>query len=110
MAKELISLFQGYRIALDVQRPGEEKKRTLGMLLLSSGNYICQQNQTCPQEKKVNEATADLLDHSEEPSHYKHSDDQARQDSDGTSHSIPLCLFVAILGGEGPDVKAATAT
>ena len=56
------------------------------------------------------EATADLLDQSEEPSHYKHSDDQARQDSDGTFHSIPLCLFTAILGGEEPDVKTATAT
>lgn len=41
----------------------------------------------------MDEATADLLDQSEEPSHYKHSDDQARQDSDGTSHSIPLYLF-----------------
>jgi len=58
----------------------------------------------------VDETTADLLDQSEEPSHYKHSDHQARKDSDSTSHSIPLYLFVAILGGEGPDVKATAAT
>jgi hypothetical protein len=56
----------------------------------------------------VDKATADLLDQSEEPSHYKQSDDEARKDSDGTFHSIPLYLFGAILGGEGPDVKAAT--
>jgi hypothetical protein len=57
----------------------------------------------------VDEATADLLDQSKEPSHHKDSDDQARKDSDGTFHSIPLCLFVAILGGEGQDVKTTTA-
>jgi len=72
------------------------------------GNHISQENQTRPYEEEVYEATADLLDQSKDPSHYKHSDDQARKDSDGTSHSIPLYLFVAILGGEGPDVKAAT--
>ena len=42
----------------------------------------------------MDEATADLLDQSEEPSHYKHRDDEARQDSTSTSHSIPLtCLW-----------------
>jgi len=58
----------------------------------------------------VDEAAADLLDQSKEPSHHKDSDDQARKDSDGTFHSIPLYLFVAILGGEEQDVKTATAT
>jgi hypothetical protein len=41
----------------------------------------------------VDKATADLLDQPKEPGHYEHSDDQARQDSDGTFHSIPLYLF-----------------
>jgi hypothetical protein len=56
MAKGLIPLFQGSRIASDV-RPEEEKKRTIRMLPLTRGNigalpesrnYIDQENQTCP--------------------------------------------------------------
>lgn len=53
----------------------------------------------------MDEAATDLLDQSEKPSHYEQGDDEARNDSDGTFHSIPLYLFEAILGGEGPDVK-----
>ncbi len=68
----------------------------LGALPEKRGNYINQENQTRSHEEKMDETTTDLLDHSEEPSRDKHSDDQARQDSDGTSHSIPpfrLWLF-----------------
>ena len=38
-------------------------------------NYVSQENQAGSQEEKVDEATADFLDQSEEPSDYKDGDD-----------------------------------
>lgn len=41
----------------------------------------------------MDEATTDLLDQPEEPSHYKQGDDQAGEDSNSTFHSIPPYSF-----------------